>query len=174
MIRMPPTFDESDRPDPELARGDRAILPITELEIRVCQHTTCRKDGSAKVLQAFEAYQLPGIGVVPAGCIGHCGNGPMVTVLPAQISYSQVRSRDVAAIIAQHAPSERSLIRQSELGRSSNWQGGARHLRSPQQENFEGSGQTSPSVAVFWPYVALGLALLIALGSILGTVLSLG
>ena len=35
-------------------------------------------------------------------CLGHCGNGPMVLVLPDAVWYSHVRPGDVGAIAAQH------------------------------------------------------------------------
>lgn len=162
---MPPTFSQRDRSDPNPVQGDRVISPNPELEIRVCHHKTCRKDGAAKVFQTFLAQRSPEVSVVPTGCMGNCGNGPMVSVWPDQASYSHVQSRDVAAIVAQHS--------QSEQGQRRDRRAIPEELPPAAQENFANRSEPPPSTAVFWPYVALGLALLIALGSIVGTALSL-
>ena len=68
----------------------------------VCQNRTCRKQGSAKVLAAFQKFDIPNITVEKSGCLGKCGNGPMVLVLPEQIWYSHVQPQKVSVIIEQH------------------------------------------------------------------------
>ena len=56
----------------------------------VCQNRTCRKQGSAKVLAAFKTFDIPNIAVEKSGCLGKCGKGPMVLVLPEEVWYSHV------------------------------------------------------------------------------------
>lgn len=163
---MPSTFSPSDRPDTSTTQGDRASVSDPSLEIHVCQHKTCRKDGSAKVLQAFEAQRSPEMAVVPTGCMGNCGNGPMVRVWPDQVCHSHVRSRDVAAIVAHHL--------QSERGERRDRRGLSQDASQREPQNHRDHLQPPLPTSVFWPSVALGLALLIALGSILGTALLLG
>ena len=50
-------------------------------KILVCQNTTCKQQGSQKVLAAFERCVPDGVAVDVSGCMGQCGNGPMVVVL---------------------------------------------------------------------------------------------
>lgn len=70
--------------------------------VRVCQNRTCRKQGAAKVLAAFEALPVPGVSVTGSGCLGQCGNGPMVLVLPERVWYSGVRPNEVPLVVEQH------------------------------------------------------------------------
>lgn len=70
--------------------------------VLVCQNRTCRKQGSAKVLAAFQAEPVPGVAVVASSCLGQCGNGPMVHVVPDEIWYSQVQSDEVSAVVDRH------------------------------------------------------------------------
>jgi (2Fe-2S) ferredoxin len=70
--------------------------------VRVCQNRACQKQGAAKVLAAFKASGVPGVTVTPTGCLGQCGNGPMVLVLPDRIWYSGVRPQEVPLLVEQH------------------------------------------------------------------------
>ena len=68
----------------------------------VCQNRTCRKQGSAKILAAFQTFDIPNIAVEKSGCLGQCGKGPMVLVLPEEIWYSHVETQSISVIIKQH------------------------------------------------------------------------
>jgi len=70
--------------------------------VRVCQNRACKKQGAAKVLAAFKASVVPGVTVTATGCLGQCGNGPMVLVLPDRIWYSGVRPQEVPLVVEQH------------------------------------------------------------------------
>jgi (2Fe-2S) ferredoxin len=70
--------------------------------IRVCQNRTCRKQGAAKVLAAFEALPIPGVAIAGCGCLGQCGNGPMVLVLPERVCYRGVHPSEVPLLVEQH------------------------------------------------------------------------
>ncbi len=70
--------------------------------VRVCQNPACKKQGAAKVLAAFKASVVPGVTVTPTGCLGQCGNGPMVLVLPDRVWYSGVRPQEVPMVVEQH------------------------------------------------------------------------
>ncbi|MGK7918515.1 MAG: ferredoxin [Trichodesmium sp.] len=72
----------------------------------VCQNRTCRKQGSAKVLAAFQTFDMPNIQVEKSGCLGKCGSGPMVLILPEEIWYSHVKPQDISVIMEQHFLSE--------------------------------------------------------------------
>ena len=71
-------------------------------QVRICQNTSCRKLGAPKVLAAFQALPVEGVEVVETGCLGQCGNGPMVLVLPEQVWYSGVRPQEVPAVVERH------------------------------------------------------------------------
>lgn len=68
-------------------------------QILVCQNRTCRKQGSCAVLKAFQEVTLPQTEIIGTGCLGHCGSGPMVVVLPEEIWYSQVDPQDAVTIV---------------------------------------------------------------------------
>lgn len=70
--------------------------------VLVCQNRTCKAFGSAKVLQAFQNCSLDNSEIIGSGCLGQCGNGPMVLVLPEEVWYSRVTANEVKTLIEQH------------------------------------------------------------------------
>ena len=70
--------------------------------VRVCQNRTCKKQGAVKVLAAFAALPIPGVTVTASSCLGQCGNGPMVLVLPDMVWYSGVKPEEVSLLIENH------------------------------------------------------------------------
>jgi (2Fe-2S) ferredoxin len=70
--------------------------------VLVCQNRTCRKQGAAKVLEAFEKLLGSEIEVVASSCLGQCGNGPMVLVIPEEVWYCGICPEEVAAVIDRH------------------------------------------------------------------------
>lgn len=73
----------------------------SQKQILVCQNRSCRKAGSARILAAFGTLAPPDLTVVACGCLGHCGSGPMVLVLPDQTLYNHLYLQDVEEIIHQ-------------------------------------------------------------------------
>lgn len=71
-------------------------------QVIVCQNRTCRKQGSPKVLSAFQALPVPEVTIMPSSCLGECGNGPMVLVMPEQVYYWRVNPDEVPAIVERH------------------------------------------------------------------------
>ena len=71
--------------------SDRTVL--------VCLGRCCRKDGSKAVLTRFQSQATPEVEIIPSGCLGKCGNGPNVLVLPEKIWCQQVRPKDVPSIL---------------------------------------------------------------------------
>jgi len=67
--------------------------------VLVCQNRTCRKQGSAKVLAAFQQNPVADIEVSGCGCLGQCGNGPIVLVLPEKAWYCGVNSHEVQGLV---------------------------------------------------------------------------
>ena len=70
--------------------------------VLVCQNRTCKKQGSGKVLAAFLAHPVSGVTVVGSGCLGQCGNGPMVLVEPEEVWYERVHKNEVPAVVERH------------------------------------------------------------------------
>ena len=70
--------------------------------VLVCHHETCPKQGAAAVAEAFRSQAPADVVVENVGCLGQCGNGPMVVVLPDKIWYEQVTVEDVPRIVEQH------------------------------------------------------------------------
>ena len=74
--------------------------------VLVCCGTGCLANGSAKVAEAFRTL-LAGTGhqveclVKETRCQGFCENGPMVRILPDDITYYKVKPADAAEIVAQ-------------------------------------------------------------------------
>jgi uncharacterized protein (DUF952 family) len=67
--------------------------------ILICQNRTCRKQGAAAILTAFRAVERSDLTSEGCGCLGNCGNGPIVLVLPARIWYYRVQPQDVSTIL---------------------------------------------------------------------------
>lgn len=51
-------------------------------EIQVCTNRTCRKQGSFQTLETLSGLAPPNVAVKPCGCLGKCGAGPNLAVLP--------------------------------------------------------------------------------------------
>lgn len=84
--------------------AEPAIAPSSpRSQVRVCQNTTCTQQGAAAVLQAFtRTATTSDVEVTASGCLGCCGNGPMVLIWPDDVWYSHVQVPDVDAIVTQH------------------------------------------------------------------------
>jgi (2Fe-2S) ferredoxin len=54
------------------------------------------------VLEAFHAHLVPGVNITASSCLGQCGNGPMVLVLPDMVWYSGVKPHEVPLVVEQH------------------------------------------------------------------------
>ena len=70
--------------------------------VLVCQHDTCPRQGATAVLKAFRSQVPSDVVVKSAGCLGECGSGPMVVILPESIWYCHVSPLDVRLIVEQH------------------------------------------------------------------------
>ncbi|MDJ0636781.1 MAG: (2Fe-2S) ferredoxin domain-containing protein [Xenococcaceae cyanobacterium MO_188.B29] len=78
-------------------------------KVLICQGRSCRKYGAERVLIAFRVNLVPGVEITPCGCLGQCGNGPMVLVEPEQIWYSEVLPDEVSLIVKQHLKQQRPV-----------------------------------------------------------------
>lgn len=112
-----------------LSSQPAASQPLSGRTVMVCQNRACRKAGAAAVLAKLRqnlaelgdarkitpvdlptaAVNLPGITdlvtditVIGCHCLGQCGNGPMVLVMPERVWYHRVHPDEVPAIVRQH------------------------------------------------------------------------
>ena len=74
----------------------------SQKHILVCQNRTCSKQGAGKVLAAFQACAVSDVAVTGSGCLGQCGMGPMVLVIPEQVLYSRVHPDEVPVVVKRH------------------------------------------------------------------------
>jgi (2Fe-2S) ferredoxin len=70
--------------------------------VRVCQNRTCNKQGAKSVFAAFQALPVNDVTVIASGCLGQCGNGPMVLILPDLVWYCGVQASEVALVVKNH------------------------------------------------------------------------
>jgi (2Fe-2S) ferredoxin len=70
--------------------------------VLVCQNTACLKAGATNVLTAFQASPVADVTVIGSKCLGQCGNGPMVVVMPEEVWYSRVHPEEVPAVVERH------------------------------------------------------------------------
>ncbi|EDX71249.1 hypothetical protein MC7420_2810 [Coleofasciculus chthonoplastes PCC 7420] len=53
-------------------------------------------------MAAFQALPVNGVIVSGSRCLGECGNGPMVVVLPEETWYCRVHPDEVPAVVQRH------------------------------------------------------------------------
>ncbi|NJK38967.1 MAG: (2Fe-2S) ferredoxin domain-containing protein [Oscillatoriales cyanobacterium RM1_1_9] len=75
----------------------------SEHQILICQNRTCRQQGSAQVLANglanFKALSISDWTIRGTGCLGHCGSGPMILILPEEICCDRVQPEDISSLI---------------------------------------------------------------------------
>jgi (2Fe-2S) ferredoxin len=71
-------------------------------QVLVCQSRSCRKQGAAEVLAAFQSLTVTEVTVKASGCLGQCGNGPIVLVVPEETWYSGVQVGEVSTVVERH------------------------------------------------------------------------
>jgi len=76
--------------------------PESSRQVLICQSRSCRKQGAAAVLAAFQTLSVTSVTVIPSGCLGQCGNGPIVLVTPEEIWYYGVQAGEVPAVVERH------------------------------------------------------------------------
>ncbi|MEM8612643.1 MAG: (2Fe-2S) ferredoxin domain-containing protein [Cyanobacteria bacterium P01_H01_bin.105] len=70
--------------------------------IQVCQYRSCQRFQTAEVLAALKQYASPELMVAASSCLGQCGSGPTVRVVPDNVWYCRVRPNDAHEIFEQH------------------------------------------------------------------------
>lgn len=82
--------------------GFESLHAQTRKQVLVCQHKSCKRAKAQAVLAAFQAHSLPDWDIVTTSCLGQCGNGPMVVVLPDGVWYGRVHPDEVPALVERH------------------------------------------------------------------------
>ncbi|KAL4567783.1 hypothetical protein LXL04_023377 [Taraxacum kok-saghyz] len=83
----PSTFPLPNATTPPLISRNKSIKPLYSItaeinEIRVCTNRPCRRQGSMETLQVLSGINPPNIAVNSSGCLGRCGAGPNLVLLP--------------------------------------------------------------------------------------------
>lgn len=71
-------------------------------QVLICQNRTCRRQGSQQVKVAFLGHPVQGIQIIGSSCLGECGNGVMVLILPEKTWYWHITPQHVPLIVKQH------------------------------------------------------------------------
>ena len=72
---------------------------LSDRTILVCQGRCCQKDGSKGVLKTFQSQAIPKVQIIASGCLGQCGNGPNVLILPEKVWHQKVNAEDVLRLL---------------------------------------------------------------------------
>jgi bidirectional [NiFe] hydrogenase diaphorase subunit len=94
-----------------LALGEKERKAYKEIRLHCCTSTGCRAANSLEVKKHLEqAVETAGLSdriqVVGVGCLGPCGRGPVVEIVPDGIIYEKVTAEDAASIIHAIAQGE--------------------------------------------------------------------
>lgn len=76
------------------------------LQFLVCNGTSCVSSESSKIIerlnQLIKEKNIQDVSVIPTGCIGFCGEGPIVKVQPDNVFYTKVKVEDCESLINFH------------------------------------------------------------------------
>lgn len=84
--------------------------PSEAKTIFICQGNTCSLSDSAKVLATFQVDAPSDFKILGSSCLGQCGNGPMVLVLPEKTWYSGVSCNAAKMIITRHLLKDKPVV----------------------------------------------------------------
>ena len=82
-------------------------MPARRAELMLCTGTGCVAGGALHIKRALEEelarHGLPDeVAIVPTGCNGFCGQGPLLVVLPDQIFYGPLKTDDIPFLVQEH------------------------------------------------------------------------
>lgn len=81
-------------------RAAAAVVRAAKSELRICQGKVCTKQGSKALLKFAQDLGLHELEVNPCGCLGNCGNGPNIVLLPQEVVLHHVATpTDVAEVL---------------------------------------------------------------------------
>ena len=91
----------------EAAEAERVRQAGFAGRVRCCTASGCVASGATESCEAFKALLAQHgladrVEVVPTGCMGLCGQGPLVTVEPGEVLYQQVTPAVAERIVSTH------------------------------------------------------------------------
>lgn len=77
------------------------------VQVQCCSGKRCRKNDSERIVNLFKmmlhAHGVDDmVDVVTSGCFGFCAKGPIVRILPDNITYTHVKPEEVNVIVEKH------------------------------------------------------------------------
>jgi NADH:ubiquinone oxidoreductase subunit F (NADH-binding)/(2Fe-2S) ferredoxin/NAD-dependent dihydropyrimidine dehydrogenase PreA subunit len=89
-----------------LRRADET-MPTGRIELMLCTGTGCVAGGSFRIKQALEDELAKQglqneVAIVPTGCNGFCGQGPLLVVEPGGIFYGYLKIEDIPFLVQEH------------------------------------------------------------------------
>ncbi|MEL6551839.1 MAG: (2Fe-2S) ferredoxin domain-containing protein [Cyanobacteria bacterium J06621_11] len=77
--------------------ASKAVEPkAINAKVLVCQNKTCKQQGSPQILSAFRRCVPKKVAVEASGCLGQCGNGPMVIVMKENTTQKNITERSTS------------------------------------------------------------------------------
>jgi NADH:ubiquinone oxidoreductase subunit F (NADH-binding)/(2Fe-2S) ferredoxin/NAD-dependent dihydropyrimidine dehydrogenase PreA subunit len=82
-------------------------MPTGRIELMLCTGTGCVAGGSFRIKQALEDELAKQglqneVAIVPTGCNGFCGQGPLLVVEPGGIFYGYLKIEDIPFLVQEH------------------------------------------------------------------------
>ncbi len=82
-------------------------MATARTEVMLCTGTGCVAGGAFRLKDALESelakHRLKDeVSVVPTGCNGFCGQGPLMVVMPEKIFYAWLKPEDVPRLVEEH------------------------------------------------------------------------
>ena len=95
---------------------ERHVFVCTNVRPEGAPRCSCTRDGKSELVAALqqlvrEAGIQSTVRINKSGCLDQCEHGPMVVVYPEAVWYSNVRSEDAEAIVAEHLVGGRPVER---------------------------------------------------------------
>lgn len=66
--------------------GHPRFCPLSSAyEVRICTNRTCKRQGSQQILKFAQDLGIDNVTAVECGCLGNCGHGPNMVLLPQEV-----------------------------------------------------------------------------------------
>ena len=145
-VRSASSRREARRP-PSRTYASVTIAGGSNVEVRICTNSSCRKLGSKQVLQYFrELVDSSQVTVSPCGCLGQCGNGPNLVLLPSELVLRHVQTpAQVSSLIKRQLAGGESAEKAFEV----------LQLRTEGNQAFE-SGNLGQAIEMYGKALELG------------------
>ena len=82
-------------------------MATRRIEVMLCTGTGCVAGGAFRIKKALEDEMARHglsheVSLVPTGCNGFCGQGPLLVVLPEQVFYGWLKTEDIPFLVQEH------------------------------------------------------------------------